>query len=276
REWPDVSRSSLNSILGAGWARPPGIEHRPVRSGDFERNRDVTTTVTCPRLLCNVRGRTIGIMNRRRIVVLALIVLCAHVAPSQSVNLTGDVRSGVPHFQIHYTGAKDDANGFATIHSITIRQSGKTIQTIRFSGEDVPRVRDFRKAVQLRDINCDGYKDLLIEHLTGVHGDSWYHLYLFNRNSGMFVAYPQFSQLAFKQVDCRTREITTYVNSGQAGCAYESALYRWVNDSLTPVRIESQEASGEQNDTFTRTIQMWSGTKREVRKLRVPADDCHR
>ena len=215
-------------------------------------------------------------MNERSIVPLILIVLSTHIALSQTVNFTAEVRSGVLPFQIQYSGVPDEANRFAAIHSITIRQHGKTVQTIQFSGDDVPIVRDLPKAVQLRDINCDGYKDLLIERLTGVHGDSWYHLYLFSGRLGSFVAYPRFSELPFKQVDCRTREITTYVNSGQAGCAYESGLYRWVNDDLSPVRIESQDANGAGGNLFTRTIQTWSDEKREVRRLRVPGNDCHR
>lgn len=216
-------------------------------------------------------------MNRRSAVLLVLIALSSQVAQSQSVHLTGEVRSGGPTLQIHYTGmVTDEANGFVVIPVITIRQRGKTLQTIRFSGEDVPAVRDANKAVQLRDINCDGYKDLLVEKITGVHGDSWYHLYLFNPRSETFVAYPRFSELPFKEVNCRSKEISTYVNSGQAGCVYESGLYRWVNEGLIPARIESQEANDGRNDTFTRTIQTWSGAERNVRKLEVPADDCHR
>ncbi len=215
-------------------------------------------------------------MKVLRPILLLAMLICASIGHSQIVPFGRILRSTNSPFLIEYSGTKDKANGFITIRSIGIRHGGKTLQTIHLSGDDVPRVRDLRGAIQLRDINCDGYKDLLVEFSTGVHGDSWYHLYLFNPNTERFVQYQQFSELPFKQVVCRTKEVTTYVNSGQAGCAYESGLYRWVNDELKPIRIESQQGTDGKWTTFTRTIRTWTGGKESKRTLKIAGDDCHR
>ena len=124
-------------------------------------------------------------MNSIRAVLLVIAELvCASVAFSQTVSFQAKVSSNLPVFQIEYSGIKNEVTGFSAINSIAIRQNEKTVQTIHFSGDDVSNVRDLREAVQLRDINCDGYKDLLIEFLTGIHGDWWYHLYLFQPEDG--------------------------------------------------------------------------------------------
>lgn len=54
-------------------------------------------------------------------------------------------------------------NGFQLIQSITVQRDHKVRQTIQFLGEK-PTVPDLSKAVMLKDVNCDGHKDLLVQY----------------------------------------------------------------------------------------------------------------
>jgi hypothetical protein len=214
-----------------------------------------------------------------RLSLLSLILSAAAcVAAAQSSRFTGIVHPSVPPFEflIHVGKNHGDLEeGFVAIDRIEIRSAGRLVQTIQFEGEDAPIVQaPWKEAVSLRDVDCDGYKDLLVRTTVGIHGDAWYHLYRFNPAQGKFVAYPRFSDLPLEKVDCRNKQITTYVNSGAAGCAYESGIYRWVNGELSPVRIETQEPT--EDGGFTRTVRSWPNGKETVHKQRVNGDDCHR
>jgi hypothetical protein len=177
---------------------------------------------------------------------------------------------------VHVDDKKDGSTeGFHALDRIEVRSAERPVQTIQFVGEDTPTFRGpWKEAVSLQDVDCDGYKDLLVQMSVGIHGEAWYHLYLFNQARGQFVEYPRFSSLPLKKIDCRRKLITTYVNSGAAGCVYESGTYRWANGELLPMRIESQEIADDRG--FMRTVSSWSHGKEAIRKRRIDGDDCHR
>jgi hypothetical protein len=129
----------------------------------------------------------------------------------------------------------------------------------------------------LQDVDCDGYKDLLISETPGIHGDAVMHLYRFDLAQQGFVEYPKFAKLfAFKSVDCRTKTIKTYSNDGDAGCAYSSGTYQWIHGELLPVRIEEQENLPLGSDRFVRFIHRWNGMKQLPTIKRLISDaDCH-
>jgi hypothetical protein len=208
----------------------------------------------------------------------AIVFAIACVATAQSNRFAGIVHSSLPPFEfsVHVDDKKDGStDGFHALDRIEVRSAERPVQTIQFVGEDTPTFRGpWKEAVSLQDVDCDGYKDLLVQMSVGIHGDAWYHLYRFNQARGQFVEYPRFSSLPLKKIDCRRKLITTYVNSGAAGCVYESGTYRWANGELLPMRIESQEIADDRG--FMRTVSSWSHGKEAIRKRRIDGDDCHR
>jgi hypothetical protein len=213
-----------------------------------------------------------------RLRLLPLIVLAfSLVAAAQSDRFEGIVHPSLPlfEFRVHLeNNAGALAGGFQAIDRIEVRSAGRRTQTIRFADDTAPAFRGpWRDVVYLEDVDCDGYKDLLVRTTMGIHGDAWYRLYRFDQVRDVFVEYPRFSKLPLKRVDCPNKSITTYVNSGAAGCEYESAVYRWVNGELQPVRVESQEVA--EGGGFTRTVRTWDQGKETAVKQRVSPDDCH-
>jgi hypothetical protein len=212
-----------------------------------------------------------------RLSLLPLIVLTiAGIAVGQSNHFTGLVHSSLPpfDFRVHVDSKHEGlAAGFSAIDRIEIRSAGRQVQTINFAGEDTPIVvGPWRESISLRDVDCDGYKDLLVRISLGAHGDAWYSLHRFDKASGVFVANPQFSGLPLQKVDCHNKLITTYVNSGAAGCVYESGTYRWVDGELLPVRIESQEVT---EGGFNRIVRSWNNGKATDLTQRIEGDHCH-
>lgn len=189
---------------------------------------------------------------------------------------SGIVKSSLPRFDFAINEVDTgENNGGKRITSIEIRRSKELVQTIRFEDDENAPI-DFAPGdlVTLEDVDCDGYKDLLVKNLVGVHGDAWYHLYRFDPPKGQFVEYVPFTELAYGGVNCHTKLVKTYVNSGAAGCIYEAGWYHWVNGELLPVRIESQD--GGENGSFQRTIKVWRKGKEIVLSTKsVSVDDCH-
>jgi len=151
------------------------------------------------------------------------------------------------------------------------------VQTIEFAAEDGKPV-DFgppESLAFLKDVDCDGYADLLVRSSVGVHGDAWYFLYRFDPVRRQFVAYPPFRKLSYKGTDCPAKVVRAYVNSGGAGCLYESATYQWVGHNIEPLRIEDQNDAG--NGNLVRTIHVWRDGKESVEStVTFKMDgDCH-
>jgi hypothetical protein len=238
---------------------------RPTRWKSLGRNR--------AELIKNMLNTVLTRSTRVALLALALL----SVSAAQSSRVVGIIHRSLPPFEflVYFDNNRGGlAEGAEPIDHIEVRSAGRHIQTIHFAPQDAPIV-DGRwvEALSLRDVDCDGYKDLLVRKAAGIHGDDWYYLYRFNRARGVFVAYPRFSSLPLKNVNCGANIVTTYVNSGAAGCAYESGTYHWVDGELLPMRIESQEVT---DGGFIRTIRSWStGTETVVKQI-VDAHDCHR
>ena len=204
----------------------------------------------------------------------SMIFAVAITAGASTKQFSGIVYHSLPPFRftIYEVGEGD---GPKRIASIEIHSAQKLMQTIRFDDE-VNAPIDFAPGgpVILEDVDCDGYKDLLVRNLVGVHGDAWYRLFRFDFSERQFVEYGPFIDLAYKGVDCRTKLVRTYVNSGAAGCIYEAGRYHWIDHALLPVRIESQDDS--KKGSFVRTIRVWRDGKDAVLSTKsIPADNCH-
>lgn len=189
-------------------------------------------------------------------------------------NLTGVVNPSLPRFQLLVHQTRVDGVDGKQILQVDVRSAGKLIQTIRYSDEDeAPTGFAPGPEVRFEDVDCDGYKDLLVAKLVGRSGDSWYYLYRFSPKERKFVEYAAFSDLAYDGVNCRTKIVKTYVNSGAAGCSYEAGQYRWIEGVLLPVRIESQDLS---RDAFVRTIRTYkNGEPTVVSERKLSFEDCH-
>jgi hypothetical protein len=205
------------------------------------------------------------------------VVICATslaYALASSKRYSGIVRDSLPRFD--FTINEAEAAGAERINSIEVYSAKKLLQTIRFEDDENAPI-DFASGdlVTLEDVDCNGYKDLLVRSMVGVHGDAWYHLYRFDPAKNLFIEYVPFTDLAYTGVNCHTGIVSTYVNSGAAGCIYEAGSYHWVNGELLPVRMESQD--GGDNGSFRRTVRVWPNGKEVVLSSKsIPADDCHR
>lgn len=213
-------------------------------------------------------------MLARRALLSVLITPLAFAAGENTFRVRGSVHPGVVPFEIVVHAESIEDNGFSAIRAIEITSAGKPVQSIRYP-DDKPIVPVISAAVSLTDVNCDGFKDLLVQSEVNVHGDAWYHLYLYEPSKGIFVLYPGFSKLPFQRVDCQSKIVKTHLNSGAAGCIYEDADYRWSGKRLIPIRIESQMSSDEAMETFTRTVERWHAGKRTITKKTVSAENCH-
>ena len=153
--------------------------------------------------------------------------------------LVGSVAKPLPVFefkvQIHESDISEEGKG-NPIEWIEILSGGKTVQTIRFiQGDDAPKdFGEMKEIVSLKDVDCDGYKDLLVRKSVGIAANAWYYLYRYQPSSHSFVLYPGFDELPFESVNCRMRRIYFHNNSGLAGCVYEDSSYQWVNGKLNP------------------------------------------
>jgi len=183
-------------------------------------------------------------------------------------------------FIIHLSdGGKGYSDEAKSIHQIDIRSKSKKIQTIRFEGDDIPIVfspdgkLEINKIVSLQDVDFDGYKDLLVRYIMGVHGDEWFYLFRYNTKTGTFIAYPAFKEYPLTKIGARNKLIHTYVNSGSAGCRYSSGSYRWVKNELVPVRTEDQ--SPDDAETFIREIHKWKKGKETITTRKILGEDCH-
>jgi hypothetical protein len=157
---------------------------------------------------------------------------------------------------------------------ITVRQHGRLVQSIPIDtdGVVIPYGPPIPMAT-LEDVDCDGYKDLLVLYSNDIHGNGFYLLYRYDRKRGRFVEYQEFANLALSKVECERNTVLTRENSGDAGCAYESGEYRWEKGELVPVRLESQHSPD--GSSYTRTIRTWRNGKETVEKRTITGDDCH-
>src|ERR1700730_1144704 len=132
-----------------------------------------------------------------------IVFAVAYVATVQSDRFAGIVHPSLPSFEfrVHIDDKKDGpTEGFHAIDRIEVRSAGRPVQRIQFVGEDTPTFRGpWKEVVSLQDVDCDGYKDLLVQMSVGIHGDAWYHLYRFNPARGLFVEYPRFSSLPLRK-----------------------------------------------------------------------------
>lgn len=200
---------------------------------------------------------------------------------SKTWRLAGSVAKSVPAFefrvQIHGSDSSGEGEG-NPIEWIEILSGGKTVQMIRFSqDDDAPTdFGEMKEIVSLKDVDCDGYKDLLVLKDVGYGGvNTWYFLFRYNVRSGKFERYTKFEELPFREVNCRTKLVQTHNREGWAGCLYEEGTYRWVNGKLDPVRLEVSDA-GDDNNHVVREVYAWvKGKKRLQSRRSYPIDDCH-
>jgi hypothetical protein len=193
------------------------------------------------------------------------------MAETQSVK--GRVHPSLPAFDIRlHEQLRANDSDWARINWIDVRSEGRLIQTIRpprqpfFSRQHRPPL------AYLRDVDCDGYKDLLVEG-PGPGINKSYDLYRFDPITENFIEYKPFAQLSFDSVSCKERIVKSYKQGGEVGCAYESDEYQWVQGELKHLRQESQLYDGE---GFVRKVRTWRDGKVKTRTRRILAgDDCH-
>ncbi|MCU1286811.1 MAG: hypothetical protein JWO13_3161 [Acidobacteriales bacterium] len=207
---------------------------------------------------------------------IALFILIGPPVSAETQKLVQKIHPSIPPIQLHVHKFLAGEDGwFQSIDWVEIRSGARKLQTIRFQENERPTFhREQTDPVTFRDVDCDGYKDILIQKEMGIHGDTWYYLFRFNALSGKFVEYKQFVELPFVSVDCSSKVVKTYVNSGSAGCTYEDNQYKWVAGKLQLIRQELQDDANDQQ-SFIRTIRTWQNGRQEVRQKKIVGEDCH-
>lgn len=211
--------------------------------------------------------------------ILWFLFLACITVPSAAQNDTISVRGRVsPQLSVEFVGyrsAVQDARGDSRLTRIEVRLAGKRTQTLRFKEQDQPlffRNDKSEYPIQLRDVDCDGLKDLLVRIGTGAQEAAY--LFRFDADKHRFIEYRPFRTLSLKAVHCKSKTIETYRQAGQAGCAFQKGTYKWAAKELTPIEIEEQTMGDDEK--FIRTITSWKNGKRLTTKLLISArQDCN-
>lgn len=213
--------------------------------------------------------------------VISVILSCScFCGVAETRTFSGSVAASLAPYQFtaHFRGPESAlAGGLGRIDSIEVRNGDTLLQTIRYSNDD-DAPTEFGEPgglMSLVDVDCDGYKDLLVRKISGEAVNAWFYLYRFNPVSGKFLLYQTFDQLPYESVNCHTKLVHTHMKGALAGCLYEDGLYRWVHGELMPVRIETQDA-GKDERAVERTVYAWRhGRKRLQSRNTFALEDCH-
>lgn len=207
---------------------------------------------------------------------LLALTLCGFAVRTKPFQLRGRAHADLPVLTItaKTRPPQSEANGFLEVTAITIREGDRVVQTISFRDE-LPTTREGLNPISFEDIDCDGYRDIVVTQTVGVHGDTWERLFRFDPTIKKFVEVKGFEQYPSPEADCKRKILHTYVESGAAGCIYERGTYHWVAGKLEPLEKESQEASTDGRDAFVRTVDRWREGHHSRRIIKIPVDDCH-
>jgi hypothetical protein len=126
--------------------------------------------------------------------------------------------------------------------------SNKILQRLQLpkSNEAVDLIFNPR-AVETKDMNFDGYKDILIEYNDGSAGGQYY-VWLYNPTTKKFVFNGDFSDLREPTPDSTQRTITSYIANGASG----GSIYTYCIKKNKLILLRSEET--ENNFENKRTI----------------------
>jgi len=220
-----------------------------------------------------------SMLNEKKL--LSVIMLSVSAAGfGQTETFVGSINPRLPAVTIttQYEKSRDvDVEMAKTISSIQIHFRNNIVQTIAYKQDDESQPVFHRypndHPVELKDVDCDGYKDLLVRLSEGIHGETWYHLYRYEPGKRSFVEYLKFTELPLVSVNYKSKTVKTSVNSGAAGCVYSAATYHWVRGELVPLRDEEQWPG--KDDNYTRIITDSTKGKAVVTQRNVSGKDCH-
>ncbi|MFZ1978004.1 MAG: hypothetical protein WAV76_08620 [Bacteroidota bacterium] len=148
------------------------------------------------------------------------------------------------------------------VSKIEIRNSNsmQIIQTITIpeKSEDLPCYGSTSFCV--RDMNFDGYIDILLNYSGGSAGDQ-FHVWLYNTKSGIFIYDPQFDELWDPAPDPKRKTITSICSGGYKNTM--KVIYRIENGILVLLRKEIKtyidEVNG--NKRWERRVELYKRDK---------------
>ena len=164
------------------------------------------------------------------------------------------------------------------IMAIDIWIGDKHTDRINFGGS--PELLGNEPAVSFEDVNCDGYKDLLVHSQSTGYVDLTvrYVWYLYDSEAARFGPRNFQKPIPFLRfvpkptINCEDKTVSGIVVEPKDECVYEKFTYHWVGDNLLPLQTENQKRSGK---SYVRTTEDWSSGKKTTQKQTIPADNCH-
>jgi len=123
----------------------------------------------------------------------------------------------------------------------------------------------------VEDFNFDYYKDFACIYAMG-NQPVFYHVWLWDQESGQYVYEPAFDEVSYPEVDRVEKKITSWARSSAATGNY--SFYRWIDGALTEVRhIKiAYEDWEDMNSLYTSVTDLIDGEMQEVFRVKGWAD----
>jgi len=170
-----------------------------------------------------------------------LLVGISRIASGQSNEIdykyTITVHSTLPPYTFHLI-VNEDKSEVGAVHSVSrieIRRSDKPgiFQILKKFKTYHPY---WEGAFVAKDLNFDGYLDLMLEYDWG-SGGRWSHVWLFSPKTKKFIYHDELSKLSTLEPDSPTRTLTTVEQSG--ACCGTNCVYHFVKGKLDQISEEN-------------------------------------
>ncbi len=153
--------------------------------------------------------------------------------------LRGLVHPSLPQFDFTVTGEAREGADELHARSITIRSASASEPLQRIEGLDTQTpIVDGKPALEVRDMNFDGYADLRIVQSRSAGPNTEYRNWLFDPQRGRFSASPELDAIASPRFDAARGEIRSEWRDGATH--YGTDVYVYRAGRPVPVRREER------------------------------------
>ena len=134
---------------------------------------------------------------------------------------------------------------YADGNAVYVGYGGNVQQTLFHDGNEGVVVDE--TTLLARDMNFDGYEDILLATSSG-GVNSYYYLWLCDPAEGNFVAYPDFEKLASPTPNAETSRISTYERGSASD--YTQGVWEW-DDTGMLVEVSSYQVASDESGNVT-------------------------